>query len=172
MLLEPIDERQQLQVRRETEDCLQRAGAIFGFSPVPVAVSFDLTGRAAGMYRVRRGACHIRYNPWIFAKYYEDNLAVTIPHEVAHHVTDRLYGLRNIRPHGPEWQAVMRSLGVSPRATAQYDLSGVPVRRQRRFSYRCACATHQLTAARHNKVRRGDVVYRCRSCRSTLVFSG
>ncbi len=141
---------------------------MFQFSPASVAVTFDLTGSAAGMYRVHGAERVIRYNPYIFAKYFANNLAVTVPHEVAHYVTDRLYGLRNIRPHGVEWKTVMRSLGADPCVTASYDLSGVPVRRQRRFSYRCECSTHQLSSCRHNKIQRGQSSYLCRRCGSAI----
>jgi SprT protein len=145
---------------------------MFQFSLETVAVTFDLAGSAAGMYRVCRGERVIRYNPYIFAKYFENNLAVTVPHEVAHYVTDRLYGLRNIRPHGVEWKTIMRSLGAEPRVTARYDLTGVPVRRQRRFSYRCECSTHQLSSCRHNRIQRGQSSYLCRRCGSAIVLSG
>ena len=129
MLVEPIDAGQQQAVRLATESCLRRAGGLCRRDFASIPVSFDLTGRSAGMYRVRNGRRSIRYNAYLFAKYFEDNLAVTVPHEVAHYVTDMLHGLHRVRPHGMEWQAVMRSLGVEPRACADYDLSGVPVRR-------------------------------------------
>jgi SprT protein len=172
MTIEPIDTRAQALVCRATDRCLHRAGELCGLDFAPIPVTFDLSGRCAGMYRVRRGRRSIRYNPYLFAKYFEENVAVTVPHEVAHYVTDVLYGLHRVRPHGVEWQIVMRSLGVEPRATGDYDLSGVPVRRQRRFDYACGCATHRLTARRHNKVHRGEAIYRCRRCGGRLVFSG
>jgi SprT protein len=171
-MIEPIDAGRQAMVRQATAGWLRRAGDLWRREFAPVPVTFDLSGRAAGMYRVRYGRRCIRYNPWLFAKYFEENLAVTVPHEVAHYVTDVLHGLQRVRPHGVEWQAVMRSLGVEPRASGDYDLSGVPVRRQRRFEYACGCAVHRLTAQRHNKVHRGDALYRCRSCGGNLVFAG
>lgn len=172
MTIEPIDAGRQAIVRQATEHCLRRAGDLWRCGVAPVPVTFDLAGRSAGMYRVRHGRRSIRYNPWLFAKYFEENVAVTIPHEVAHYVTDVLYGLHRVRPHGVEWQAVMRSLGVEPRTTGDYDLTGVPVRRQRRFDYACGCAIHRLTTQRHNKAQRGDAFYRCRHCGGMLVFSG
>jgi SprT protein len=60
-----------------------------GFAEIPV--TFELRGRAAGMYVVRDGQRGIRYNPHIFARYFSDNLVNTVPHEVAHYVTDVLY---------------------------------------------------------------------------------
>jgi SprT protein len=172
MSIEPIDAGRRQAVRQATDSCLHRAGEICRRVFAPIPVSFDLCGRSAGMYRVRHGRRVIRYNPYIFAKYFEDNLAITVPHEVAHYVTDVLYGLHRVRPHGVEWQAIMRSLGVEPRACGDYDLAGVPVRRQRRFTYTCGCATHRLTTQRHNKVDRGETLYRCRRCGGPLRFAG
>ena len=170
MIIEPISKKQREQVCDATVACLRRAGELFQIDFEPVPVSFDLTARAAGMYRSARGEHLIRYNPYIFAKYFSNNLGITVPHEVAHYITDRLYGLHNIRPHGAEWKAVMQALGAEPRATARYDLEGIPVRRQRRFSYRCDCNTHQLSTARHNRMRRGQAAYYCRVCRAALVL--
>ena len=170
--IEPIDAARQQTVRQATDACLRRAGEICRRDFAPIPVSFDLRGRAAGMYRVRQGRRGIRYNPYIFAKFFDDNLAVTVPHEVAHYVTDMLYGVRGVRPHGVEWQAVMRSLGAEPRASGDYDLKGVPVRRQRRFTYACGCATHRLTARRHNRVHRGEASYHCRRCGVALAPAG
>ena len=170
LIVEPIDDRQRRQVCEATLACLQRAERLFGLKHRPIPVDFDLTGRAAGMYRVQRNHRVIRYNPYIFARYFEHGLDTTVPHEVAHYVTDRLHGLSRIQPHGTEWQAVMRALGVEPRASAHFDLEGMPLRRQRRYVYRCACSTHQISACRHNKVVNGKARYQCRSCGSLLTM--
>ncbi len=172
MTLEPITRAGQQQVVDATRECLDRAGRLLGRDFSLPAVAFDLQGRAAGMYRVHKRQRCIRYNPYIFAKYLADNLANTVPHEVAHYLTDMLYGLRNIRPHGREWQTVMGMLGAEPVVTCRYDLSGVPLRRQRRFSYRCACGPHAISTVRHNRVLSGSGRYVCRRCRSELVFTG
>lgn len=168
----PLDAGQCQQVRQATAAWVQKAARIYRLALAPIEVCFDLRGSAAGMYRVRRGERCIRYNPWIFARYFADSLAVTVPHEVAHYVTDRLYGLARVRPHGAEWQAVMQALGASARVTARYDLSGLPLRRQRRFMYRCGCASHQLSTVRHNRVQRGEAAYLCRHCRQAIEYAG
>lgn len=170
MTTSPLTEQQCQLVLEATCDCLARAGTIFQRAFPQIPVRFDLRGRAAGMYRVQRGVRLIRYNPHIFAKYFDDGLAQTVPHEVAHYVTDLLYGLRRVRPHGPEWRAIAQALGASPRATSTYDLTGIPVRRQSTYAYRCACMQHRLSAQRHNRVRRGQGQYLCRRCEAPLVI--
>jgi SprT protein len=172
MTVAPITALQQGQVVSATRSCIARAEKLLEQQFELPPVTFDLQGRAAGMYRVSRSQRQIRYNPYIFGKYFADNLANTVPHEVAHYLTDMLYGLRNIRPHGREWQAVMRLLDAEPSVTCCYDLTGVPLRRQRRFRYRCACSSHAMSAVRHNRVQRGLGSYLCRQCREPLVFTG
>lgn len=168
--ISPITAGQQQQVLNETLRFLDVASDHFlqDFDTIPVL--FDLKGKAAGMYRVKMGQRVIRYNPFIFAKYFDDNLQQTIPHEVAHYITDVLFGMRNIRPHGKEWKAVMHVFGVEPNRTASYDLSGVPQRRFDSFIYHCGCQDYALTSRRHNKILRGQGHYLCRDCGGKLKF--
>lgn len=175
----PVDHHQQAEVVAETQRYIALAGRLFGRTFAEIDVSFDLKGRAAGMYVVsRRGwrvSRKIRYNPWLFAKYYRENMAETVPHEVAHYVVDCLYGGevrrdlgRAVCPHGVEWQAVMAAFGVEPRVRASFDLTGIPVRKQATVAYRCDCRQHQLGIRRHNKVLRGTAQYLCRACGNRL----
>jgi SprT protein len=167
-----LNQQQRGKVLEVTAACVQAAREIYARDFAPVEVRFDLSGTAAGMYRVTGPRRCIRYNPWIFARYFEDSLAETVPHEVAHYVVDCLFGLRRVRPHGAEWKGVVQALGASGRASACYDLSGLPLRRQRRFPYRCRCRIHQLSACRHHRVQRGESHYLCRYCHSQMVYAG
>jgi SprT protein len=121
------------------------------------------------MYWHRQGQRVIRFNPWLFGKYFDDNLRNTVPHEVAHYLCDCLYGMRTIRPHGKEWRALMRLLDAEPQVRHQYDLQGVPQRRQHRFAYRCGCRRHALSAQRHRRIQRGLGFYQCRHCGERLL---
>jgi SprT protein len=171
LTVEAIDLRQRQEVCAATFACLRRAERLFRLAHQPIPVLFDLHGRAAGMYRVRRRQAVIRYNPYVFARYFEHGLQTTVPHEVAHYITDRLHGLAHVRPHGKEWRGVMQALGAEPHATTCFDLSGMPFRRQRRVAYRCDCSAHQLSTCRHNRVARGTARYYCRSCGGELVMA-
>ncbi len=166
----PINTQQQHEVCTRVSDYLNLSETIFEQSFPAVPVKFDLKGRASGMYVVRNKCSYIRFNPYIFSKYYEQALNTTVPHEVAHYVADVLYGIKHIKPHGVEWQEIMQAFGVVPKATGDYDLTGIPVRRQQRFHYRCRCMNHQITASRHNRIRRGHAAYHCRCCGSVLVL--
>ncbi len=154
-----------------TTTFIHRGETLFGRKFAHIAVAFDLLGRASGMYVVRGRERRIRYNPYIFARYFADNLRVTVPHEVAHYLCDRVYGFANIRPHGAEWRALMQAFGADASRTTSYDLGGLPQRTQRRYAYRCDCRAHQLSGSRHHKIRRGQATYRCRHCATTLIWA-
>lgn len=163
-----INNEQQAQVVRETARYIQLAETLLSRKFDDIPVLFNLRGRAAGMYKVTRQERFIRYNPWIFARYYAENLAVTVPHEVAHYITDQVHGLRNVRPHGAEWRELMRMFGADASRTALFDLEGLPQRTYRKYAYRCDCNTHQLTSRRHNRIVRDRARYYCRHCGTVI----
>jgi len=170
-MIEPIGPEQQQQVLDQTEHFLCAAEQFFDRKFDRIPVLFDLRGSSAGMYKVLGKRRWIRYNPWIFAKYYELNLADTVPHEVAHYIVDVIYG-RRAKPHGPQWQALMAQFEADPGVTFNLDLSGIPRRQQRTHPYTCACDTHQVSSTRHNRVQRGRGSYLCRKCDAELVYAG
>lgn len=151
-----------------TAERIGEASLRYGVPLAVIPVTFDLFGVSAGMYRSAGRQTVIRYNPLIFSRYFEENLRDTVPHEVAHYVVDKLYGRRGVRPHGCQWQAVMTDFGVTPLVRHDWNLEGLGIRRQRRFAYRCGCGRHDVTAVRHNRMRKRGVVYRCRRCGEAL----
>ena len=174
--ISPLSAEQQQIVIDETISYIKQAIDLFNLRDKAVDIIFDLTGRSAGMYRVKnnrglvfsRQQREIRYNPYIFSKYFDDNFATTIPHEVAHYVTDIIYGLKNIKPHGREWKEVMDAFGANASVTADYDLAGLPLKRQAVFTYQCACREHQLSTTRHNKITKRRYQYTCNYCKQLL----
>ena len=157
--IQPISPACQERVIIKTNHFLKSAEEYYNRTFKEIPVLFDLTGRAAGMYRVKAGQSVIRYNPYVFSKYFDDN-----------YVTDILYGLKKIRPHGSEWKSVMQVFGVAANRTANYDLSGLPVRQYQKFQYYCGCQNYELTSRRHNKILRGAGHYLCRDCGNKLLF--
>ncbi len=165
--MKPLHREMQAELVALTHRWLERAERWCGQPLAPVEIRFDLQGAAAGQYRAFPLPC-IRYNMAVAAAQFETFRSQTPPHEVAHHVVAQLHGERGVKPHGKEWWAVMNAFGVAPRRCHEFDLDGVPVRRQRRFRYRCACREHELSATRHNRVRRGRARYFCRACGEAL----
>lgn len=172
----PLSEEQQRQVIAATQHYIRKAVELFRIRNKKLDIRFNLKGRSAGMYRVsqtgrglfRTARREIRYNPYIFARYFEDNLESTVPHEVAHYISDLVYGLKNIKPHGGEWKQIMRAFDADASVTASYDLSEIPQRRMRYYRYYCTCREHSLSAIRHNRVRYKRFSYYCNYCKQPL----
>ena len=170
-MVQPIDLLQQRQVAQATEEYILRAEALFDRRFARVPVLFDLRGRAAGMFKVIGKRRLIRYNPWIFAKYYEQNLRDTVPHEVAHFIVHEVYPRRGLKPHGWQWRDLMARFGADPGVTFDLDLDGVPQRSQRTHSYHSGCQVHQVSTTRHNRAQTGRMSYHCCSCDGLLVYT-
>lgn len=155
-------------VRRRTIADTQRAGQILNLDLADIEVRFDLSGSAAGMYCYKASDRWFRFNPWVFATDLDLHISDTVPHEVAHYAIHQRFGPRRVKPHGPEWRALMVALGASPKATYTGDLSQVPVRRQREHAYACSCREHRLSTTRHNRIQARRATYCCHYCRGVL----
>ncbi len=169
---EELDERQKLLVTRQAQACLRSVNDALGCRLTLPEIRFDLRGRAAGQFCLRQGALQLRFNSALFARYFEENLAQTVPHEVAHFLVYALfsqYGKKRVRPHGPEWQSMMRLLGVTPETRHSFSLDGIPVRREQRFAWNCSCRTHSIAKRTHLRMLRGEQRV-CISCGSLLQF--
>ena len=177
ILIEKIDTQQRRQVTAQTHKYIERACELYDREFELIPISFNLSGRTAGMYKVSGESQLIRYNPYIFHRYFEENMEVTVPHEVAHYVIDKIYGhaqrgifsAKRIKPHGVEWQAVMEKFGVDASRTSSFNLEGLPVRHYTNYLYACRCRQHQLGSRRHHKVLRKQARYHCRACGGALI---
>jgi SprT protein len=169
-MIEPIGSTEQQRVVTETARYISMAENLYHRQFPLVPVYFDLSGTSAGMFKIKGKENQIRYNPWLFSKYFDKNFASTIPHEVAHYIVHRLHGLHRVRPHGPEWKTVMAAFGADASVTGDFDMSDIPTRQHRRFNYRCDCREHQVSTRRHNAVQRGRARYACRLCNGELML--
>lgn len=164
------------QLQQRVDLCLQRAEQHFNRTFQCDQVRLDIRGATAGQYRhQRRGrsllAPELRFNPALLQRYQAIYIEEVVPHECAHLVAYALFGL-NIRPHGPEWQSIMREVYErEPTVKHNYEVD----RRERtQIEYRCSCPerSHHLSMIRHNKIRRGQMRYVCRECRQELKLLG
>ena len=84
-------------------------------------------------------------------------------HEAAHAAVYELHG-RTVRPHGREWQALMRKAGFVPRTripTAELDRLPLPARRARvLWEHRCPVCQALRVAGRPVRA------WRCAACRA------
>ena len=137
----------------------------YGDSPFKkVDYVFDLKGKTAGI--ANAGKNKIRYNLDIARENREHFLLSTVPHEVAHIIQRRLYPCS--KPHGIEWRAVMRKLGISnPSRCHSYAVT--PAKIHKKFEYKCLCHEPHLVGKKiHSNIQSG-ARYTCRKCKTVLT---
>ena len=152
------------------EKYIEKGNLLFGKSISVPKIQWDLKGTTAGqaVFSPWSGA-FIRLNRDICLAQREAFMGHTVGHEVAHIVAKVVYG-RYIRPHGHEWQRVMRLFGLEPRRCHSYDTSTAR-KRGGAYPYKCGCQTHQLTITRHRRVMAGENNYTCRNCGCRLTYT-
>lgn len=150
-------------VENKVVDTLLRAKEYYGREFEVPAIEYKDMGRTAGRAFVRGN--RIVLSPTLLQAYPEDFIGRTVPHEIAHLVTGKMYPFASA--HGMEWRKVMHALtGEHIEQVARchsYDTTIVPNRREnRKWEYTCECGKlFQIGAARHRRAQQG-AKYRCR----------
>ena len=136
-------------------------------TPVPT-IQYNLTGKCAGMANSFTYPFPIiQLNPHFFEENKEEMLHQTVPHEVAHLITDKVYGDK--KPHGPEWKSVMRLFGLEPKRCHAYDTSQVILKRKTRcFTYYCRCFSGVTVGLNIHRKIQAYSSHRCRHCKKCL----
>lgn len=146
--------------------------------PMPV-VEINVRGTSAGKFHYPRKTTtwghdggRIRYNDTLLFEHKNEFVRTVVPHEVAHAVVCAVHereGLKRVAPHGVEWQRVMHFFGLPADVTHPWKVRAVGAD----YRYLCACpgedSEHWFTRRKHSNAQAGTG-YRCRRCRTTLVF--
>jgi len=166
----------------KVDDCLSQAKEIFNQEFIYQAIDINIRGKAAGQVRFGKSGIRydypiLRFNPAMLIQYKTQFIDEVVPHECAHLIVHKLnekYFLSNkskrIKPHGLEWQTVMKDVFArDPKVTHTFETNS-PKRDS--YLYQCGCSelTHRLGIIRHNRVMREQSAYRCKMCSQSLVF--
>ena len=151
------------QIVARVEQCLDIASAYFKQAFEMPQVKFNQRGKIAGSARLQLN--ELRFNQVLMRDNLDTFLSDVVPHELCHLLAFRLYG--RVRPHGKEWQTLMREVFHLKPAT--YHLMDVTKVSGQKFTYMCKCGPIQLSIRRHNKVVRKVQKYRCLKCGTQLV---
>lgn len=121
------------------------------------------------------GSNLIKLSPTLFSENVSDFLSDTIPHEIAHLVTRKIYQANNIfhrvKSHGPEWRHVMYRLGIPAASRCHsYDTSQVSNARPRPYLFKCACQEFRMTELLFKKIYIQKQRRWCLKCKVDLVF--
>lgn len=135
-------------------------------------LDFSLKGQTAGQAFPAKNL--IRINLQLYRENYEDYLAETLPHEVAHLIVVYLHipprSLQNwameLSSHGREWQEVAKQLGCKGNRCHTYATTSARV--TRKFTFKCACAQREVGANVAAKINAGSIRI-CKKCNHVLV---
>jgi SprT protein len=126
---------------------------------IPI-LEYRQMGRIAGMAWQR--SWKIELNPDFCRNgHLEDMINITLPHELAHLISYKVFGPVLGRGHGPCWKLVMVRLGLEPKRCHDYSLEGVKTRRKAKFPAKCpTCgATFDITAKRVQQIKAGARIW-------------
>lgn len=126
-----MNEALQSRVWAKLRECMRKIHTHYGVVLNEPTVDFNLTGRVGGWANSYTN--QISFNGALLVQHVEDYIARTVPHELAHLATDKIYGQEYTprRPkkepkriiHGARWMEVMAVLGVEPSRCHEYDTS-------------------------------------------------
>ena len=132
-------------IMRSLREKLAQANLKLGRNYPEPKLVYQQRGTSAGTAWLE--SYEIRLNPVLMMENQQAFIDEVVPHELAHLL-------------------VWKHFGVPARRTHQFELESV---RRNTFPYRCQCQQHQLTVRRHNRVVRGEATYRCVKCGEPLV---
>ncbi len=143
------------------QDGIARAEKAYGQKFSMPVVTYDLRGRTAGTANYVKW--HINLNAVLLMENVDEFLERTVPHELAHLITDRVYPEAHERKlvlksgmrltykrakrdvHGPRWQSVCRTLGMTDVTRCHsYDVTNSKVVKSnsRQIEWKCTrCGT-------------------------------
>lgn len=155
-----------------TRDCLVYGAQVLGVRLPQTEIVFDIRGKAAGQCRqlkqLWKSQWCLRFNPKLLLENPTPFVREVVPHEVCHLLAYVNFGYK-IRPHGAEWQSLMRDLfNLEPKTTHDFEVERSA---RQRFPYLCDCEgrVHQIGSIRHQRVKRNEAQYICRTCKAPLT---
>lgn len=143
-----------------------------------IKVSFDVnSAHLAG--DARYSDFRIRINPHFLAKYPDETLDVTVPHEVAHLGVHQVYTLdrnqRNVSGHGHEWKSMMIRLGADPSRCHKMEADEGVGRQKTKYGYKCSRCSEPVPVGPkiHSRIKAGATYWpRCCGRGASLVYVG
>jgi SprT protein len=169
--LKTITDAQKKQVEDRVRECFNKFFPGYNFSCY-IYYRNDLGAVAGYAYSDDR---HIELNETLLVENFEDFLATTIPHEVAHLLTKQFYPDAK-QAHGKEFREVCKKLGFpeAGKTYHSYDLSSVVEKKQKTlYVYECihGCMTFKLSSVIHKRISQEGQIRCCGECRTVLQYT-
>ena len=117
--------------------------------------------------------CCVRFSVPLWLRASEEERRETVIHEICHLVTRheaKLAGVKVEKSHGPEWKAVMRRAGVTPKRCHNVNVGGLG---KKVIPCGCNCKDgHHVTPLVAGRIAINGAKYTCGRCKPPLTISG
>ena len=91
-------------------------------------------------------------------------------HEVCHLLADRVWGRKNIKPHGFRWASLMTICDEKANRCHKVDRTGLR-RKSRKFKATCPCRNqHLIGPIRARRIKTGVTTYTCTKCKGPITL--
>lgn len=168
-----IDERR-IAIKDSFDYFYREASFMANLDNTTISIRFDLKGKQFGLAggrwkfegNVKKWEFTLRFNLNLLID--ETEIHQTVGHEVAHCVTWIRHGC-DVKPHGEEWQLVMRLFKLPALREREAKVPVLPSRKVTRvFNVACGCeGPRSLSLTRYNRLLKG-MLYRCTLCNQHL----
>jgi SprT protein len=150
-------------VEAKLKECITIAEEHFGRTFKYPNVVYKKRGTTAGT--AYYAGYELDFNSVLLMENEEAFLQRTVPHEMAHLITDQVYP--SATTHGKEWKSVMVLLGAEPSRCHSYDTSN-SAHKQQRHIYQCVACDKQyrLSTTRHNRLKKRAGTYVCKCAKA------
>ena len=155
-------------VRQACADC--ECGSLL--SKIDVKFSNSMT-TTAGTAKRRNGRYILTLSSRLWDRMDEDEQRDLVIHEACHLIDFWLHD-GNTKPHGWEWQALMRRCGINnPEDHIRHNIPCDDLRRRgTRHGYTCSCKGGTIGPIQAKKLRHDGVKYVCKNCHQHIVLTG
>lgn len=165
-----VSESLKQRVEEKIEQCYQIAERHFNRQFKRCGVKYDVSGRVAGYANYQHNV--VRLNPVLLIENEDQFIDTTVPHEVAHLLTYKMYDINRggrWAHHGPEWKSVMHVLGADPSRCHSFDTSRAERKVKTKYHYVCGCNDRPriISSVIHNRIVNGRS-YHCQACRQPI----
>jgi SprT protein len=156
----------------EAKKWVEKANKAFRFVDFStIELDFELEGTVAGRAgydnRIKKGI--LKINMDVFLNNKEEYINQTIPHEIAHIISDNHFGREKGDSHGDNWKRVMLYFGKNPKRCHNYEVKKTKTWRLDRFQTHCKKCGLKMVFSKviYNKMLKGKGRY-CNKCETRI----
>lgn len=153
--------------QKEIRAIIEKTCKRCGFPKLGSKIPFTFNKRYTDSLGAAGGGA-IEFSTLLWARATPEQRKQVIIHEVCHVLAEEKYG-DTIKPHGEEWQSMMRIAGTQPLIYHEVDNDDL-YKPQKRFNIRCLSCNAIIRISKNKRTRlKNGKQYPCKKCRKLLT---